>query len=291
MTTNPRPISTRFAALLREPLLQFLLLGGLIYAYAQYRADGHDSAARTITIDAAQVRYLENLYEVQFGARPDAITAKRLVENYIDEEILYREALRAGLAEQDEIIRRRMVQKLEFLLRDGQATPVADDEELRKFYAAHAADFLLPAKVSFSHLYFNVDHDPVAAMQRAQQALAALTRDDITTAQSLADRFALNSHYADLDPVNARGIFGQTAFAEQLFSLPTGTWQGPVRSGYGLHLVLIEKRVEPVTPAFESVREAVTAAWSRQARERAYADALRSMRARYAVVRAGAEQP
>src|SRR5690606_26294789 len=114
-------------------------------------------------------------YRLQFGANPTAAQLERLVDDYVREEALYREAVAQGLGQDDEIVRRRLAQKLTFLLEDRALPSEPGVAELRRWFEAHAGDYATPARTSFHHLYFSTDAvGEGPARIRAEQALSAL---------------------------------------------------------------------------------------------------------------------
>ena len=271
--------------LLREPLLQFLLLGSLIFAVAEWRARTEDSRSHTITVDAATVQYQQNLYRVQYGVDPDAETLQFLVDNHVREEVLFREALKLGLAQNDEIIHRRLVQKMEFLLEDGRTLPVADTDTLKSWYSRHAAKYQTKVQASFRHLYFSSDvSGDAAAQQRAMAVLAKANGADLKVAQG--DRFPLESDYRDLDDVAVKQLFGESPMAAAIFTAAPGLWVGPLRSGLGWHLLKVEQRSEAGMQPFEAVIDQVRNDWLDAQRKQLAAAELARLMDQYHVVKA-----
>src|SRR5262245_37842217 len=107
-----RPV-LRAPSLLREPLLHFALIGAAIFGLAHVVEQRQEAAQSNIGLDAGLGQRLANLYRTQFGVLPDDGQLRIIVDDYIDDEVLYREALRLGLDQDDEIVRRRLIQKLE----------------------------------------------------------------------------------------------------------------------------------------------------------------------------------
>lgn len=280
------------SALLKEPLLQFLLIGALIFIAAEISANWKDHRQHVIVIDNNLKNHLKNLYNVQFGVNPDDETLDQLVDNYIREEVMYREALRMGLADQDEIIRRRLVQKMEFLLTDSSDITNPGETVLTTYYKKHAAEFSNPAMVSFRHLYFSNDNvrEP-GAWQRSMDALLAIRSGREQQARQSADMSPLNDHYADLNRRDAQQLFGQTEFVQRLFETPMGQWSGPFQSGYGWHLVLVLDRVDEKFPPFADVADRVFSAWRDENREQHFESVLKTMLGNYEIQRVGDSGP
>ena len=258
-------------AIIKEPLLQFLIIGALIFLASEITSSRNNDRHHTIIVDKNIEDHLKGLYNAQFGADPDAATLKGMVDDYVRDEVMYREALRMGLAQQDEIVRRRLVQKMEFLLQDSGEITDPDTAVLKSYYSAHADVFTSPARVSFRHLYFsNDDARTPDARQRAARALQAILAGHEQEAMKEADKFPLNDHYTDLTRRDLSKLFGGMEFATSLFRVPVGTWSGPVQSGYGWHLVLVGERVDRRIRPFAGVRDQVLGKWRNEVREREF---------------------
>lgn len=272
--------------LVKEPLLQFLIIGTLIFVAAHLIAGWRQQQQQTIIVDEGLIQHLENLYNVQFGIYPDKKTLDQLVDNYIREEALYREALKMGLGNQDEIIRRRLVQKIEYLLADNKDEALQDDQMLKAYYRRHLQDFMLPATVSFQHLYFSNDNgrDPDAS-QRAAHALQAIQVGDEQQAHADADPFPLQSSYNQLSRHKAEQIFGHTELVGKLFDIAGGQWSGPYRSGYGWHLVLVNRRRQSMPQPFAAVKDQVLSAWQAEHHKLQLDEGIRNVLKHYHVVR------
>jgi hypothetical protein len=277
-------VRAMFAKLLREPLIQFLLIGALLYGGSEGLAALRRDADRTVVVDKGLRDRLIGLYRIQYGTAPTAAQAEALVQRHVREEVLYREALRLRLDRDDEIVRRRLVQKMEFLNHDLAETPEPADAELRRHFAAHAADYAPPATVSFHHLYFSPDRGGAAgARQRAEAAARALATG--AGAEGLGDPFPLQAAYADLTRENAAQAFGDTPLAAALFTAPEGRWSGPLESGYGWHLLYVDRRAASPAPAFEDVKGRVRDDVLAAARAGANAAAERRLMESYRIVR------
>lgn len=261
-----------FTRTLREPLLWFLLAGAVLFVVTG-RA-GERGAGGEIRVTDAERQRLHDQWLVQTGSPPTPVELERLVEQWIREEIYYREALALGLDEGDVIIRRRLVQKLAFLTEDLAAAAEPTADELAAYHARHADRYLQPARASFSHRYFSGQRreDPEAA------ARAALADPD-----DAGDPFMLQRTYAARSDAEIAELFGGD-FAAALADLPTGEWQGPIRSAYGWHLVRIEERLPARAPALEEVAQRVRADLIQERRTAANEAFFESLRGRYRVV-------
>jgi len=271
-------------AIAKEPLLQFILIGALIFVVSEITADWKDNRHRVIVVDKNLEDHLKSLYNVQFGTDPDAVTFRHMMDDYIRDEVMYREALRMGLAEQDEIIRRRLVQKMKFLLQDSSDINDPGNAVLKQYYRSHAGEFSQAARVSFRHLYFSEDNKQgPGARQRAEEMLHLILSGKEQQAMEHADKFPLRDHYADLTRRDSRKLFGDTEFVASLFKAPVGTWSGPVESGYGWHLVLVQDRVDKRIKPFAEVQGQVLKEWQDEVRKRNFDDRVKKMIDEYKV--------
>lgn len=269
--------------LIKEPLLQFLAIGTLIFVVAHMVTAWHQRQQQVIVVDDGLIRHLENLYNVQFGIYPDKKTLDQLEDNYIREEALYREALKLGLGNQDEIIRRRLVQKMEYLLADSKDGELQGAQVLKAYYRRHLQDFTLPATVTFQHLYFS--NDDGDARQRAVHALQTIQNGNEQQAHAVADRFPLRNSYNGLSRRSAEQLFGHTELVQKLFEIPEGQWSGPYRSGYGWHLLLVDKRNRAAPQPFAAVKERVLSAWQAENHKLQLDEGIRNILKHYRVRR------
>ena len=172
-------------------------------------------------------------------------------------EILYREALALGWAEDDTIISRRLERKMEFLS-EGFIDPGApSDADLETYLAANPEQFQEPARLSFEHVYLNPERRGGGIEQDAEALLVSFqTRDGGVDAHHAGDPILLDTRFDLVSQASIAGTFGKE-FAEAVMPLPQGQWQGPVRSGYGLHLVYVHERQEGRVPDLNTVRDRV----------------------------------
>lgn len=270
--------------LLKEPLIHFLIVGALMfaaYSWINPTAAGPDD--RTIEITPGTVQRLQDAWSRQWRRPPTQQELDGLIEDHIREEVLYREAIALGLNRDDTIIRRRLAQKMEFLSEDLGTLMEPGDAELREFFAERQSAFAEPARVSFTHVYFSPDQRGAGAFADAELVLAELQAANIVDAGERGDRFLMQLRYDSLTERDAAQLFGSD-FAEQVFELPVGDWQGPVESGFGWHLVRVTDRVMPRMPDFDSVREEVRREFDYERQREVRAATYKALRSRYEVV-------
>jgi hypothetical protein len=250
--------------LLREPLLHFLIAGSSIFAaYAWLNPAGRGAApagSREVRISAGDLRWLSEAFSRQWQRPPTRAEMRGLVTDLLREELLAREAREIGLDENDTIVRRRLAQKMSFLIEDTARLTDPTEDDLRRFYAAHPDLFQEPGRISFTQVYFGPEHRANAAAD-ARAALARLAPSTpAAVAAQLGDRLMLESEFDHADESGVTAQFGAD-FSRAVFALEPGAWHGPIASGYGFHLV----RVSAVRPArtleFAEVRQRVMERW------------------------------
>jgi hypothetical protein len=276
---------TRWA---REPLLHFLLIGAALFVIYYWRNPiaANSDTSRRIELTNDDLRQLEISWTAQWQRPPTQEEMRNLVEDKVRQEILYREGLALGLDRDDTIVKRRLAQKMEFLSDDISALRDPSLDELRKWYAKNGAQFSLPSRITFRHLYFSPDKRGAQARDAAASALAKLPDKSAATIDltSLGDPFMFQDHYAESTSGEVAKVFG-TGFAEELFKLPPGKWKGPVESGLGWHLVWVDSIIPPRTPEFEEVDILeIKSQWFAAQRAETKRELFAAMRARYEIV-------
>jgi peptidyl-prolyl cis-trans isomerase C len=273
--------------LLREPLIHFLLLGAFLFAADRYMqpVSGGTPSLKQIQLSLDDLSQMVMLFQSQWRRDPTAQELARLVEDKVQEEILYREALAMGLEKDDTIVKRRMAQKLRFLAEDVAAAREPEKAELRSWFEKNNAMFAQPSRLSFRHLYFSPDRRGQRARDDAVKSLAKLAGQpqDAKLAASLADPFMFQDFYRDRVPEYLGKEFGPQ-FAQAVAKLPPGSWQGPVESGLGWHLVFVDTVIPGRVPAFEEIEPDVKTAWLGEQKTQAWEKAYKAMRAKYTVL-------
>jgi hypothetical protein len=260
MTESPRPgpeqdVATR-QRWLREPLLHFLLLGVLLFVLFEWLGGDTGPMSNRITVSQAQVQQFAASFTKIWQRPPTGEELKGLVDDYVREEIAYREAVAMGLDRDDTIIRRRMRQKLEFLVEDAASATPPTEVELQAYLDAHPETFRLEPRVAFRQAYV----DPSAGSDAPARARALLDRlqdaGPEASLDGLGDPIMLEAEVPLLRQDEVARLFGDE-FAAQLVTLQPGRWQGPIESGYGLHLVMPREVVPGRALALDEARRDV----------------------------------
>ena len=246
--------------LLHEPLVHFLLAGSVLFGLSALFGDsfGVNSNDTRIYVSAEKIQQLHETWSRQRGTPPTDAQLRNLVEDFVREEVLYREAIASGLDQDDTIVRRRLAQKVEFLAQSIASTVEPEDTELQQFFENNKEKYIIPTQVSFTHVYFSSSRRGARAADDARSVLATLTSDQISAADAsgLGDRFMLQYNYPPQSQEQIRDLFG-IEFASKIFELPPGEWTGPVESSYGVHLIYIQKRSLSRTPTLQEIHAQV----------------------------------
>ena len=270
----------RIRSLLREPLLHFLLLGLLLFLLygkvAPTSADGN-----RITVSRAVIAGLATQFQATWSRPPTAVELNGLVDSYVRDEILFREGVALGLVKDDPVIKRRVRQKLEVLIEEEGKSGGASDEELTAYLSKNPAKFRMPPVLSFDQVFFDPARygDQIESVVAA--SLAALNKGATPESQGRGSMLPARVDQLPLDLVVRD--FGEE-FGKALESTPVGQWVGPVRSGFGLHLVRISERKQGYVPSLDEARKAVTREWENDQRLAALASNYARLRKDYDVV-------
>ena len=255
--------------LLREPLVHFLFIGAAIYlAFGLFAEPVEDLQDDTLVVDAGEIEWMATSWYKRWNRMPTPQELDGLIQQYIRETVLYREALTMGLDKDDVVIRRRLAQKLEFLAQDlAMMTPPTEDE-LQMYFDEHRDRYRAPMRYTFTQVYLDPDKRGDRTLADAEAIKAALISqpEAIDNAGELGDEFMLQAWYPEKAQIDIQKLFG-SGFAESLVELAPEQWQGPVLSGYGTHLVYVHGIIEPPPPEFTAVRDRVKQDWEDERRE------------------------
>lgn len=257
-------------SVLREPLLHFMLAGAALFLAFEWA--GNDDAApdNEIRVDqAALVQFLTYRDpRLNVDSARTALTtmtdAQRdaLIEEYVRDEVLFRQARSIGLDPYDYTGRRRLIAQLDYINRGFiEATLTISDEELREFFLANSERYLIPPKITFTHVYFSSDTHGENAKAAALLRLGELNKDRVPfhAGPSWGDVFLYHKNYVAREAEEIASHFGG-AFAEAIFEQePSELWTGPIESTYGYHVVMVSSRNPGYSPPLADVRQRVLA--------------------------------
>ena len=276
--------------LMKEPLLHFVALGALIFiSYSFVGSDG--PADDEIVVTRGQQDRLLAAFQTTWKRPPTQQEFDALVDNWIREEIAYREALEMGLDANDMILRRRLRQKFELIAEDIVSLVEPTTEELEQYLADNPAEYAEEPSYSLRQVFFSTDARGDTAMQDAEQALLLLQTDpQLINPETLGDVTALPYRLLGEREAGVAARFGRE-FTAALQAIEPGRWHGPVRSGYGLHLVTVDEYVPGRAPILEEVERDVRRDWHTRQRDRAIDQLYERLRAQYRIRVEGPESP
>ena len=268
--------------LLREPLLHFLVLGAALFGLFSM-VDKKDAEAPTkVTISASRVATLADRFSRTWRRPPTEQELQGLVEDYIREEILYREGRAAGLDRDDFVIRRRVRQKMEFLAED-MAAAEPSEEQLAAYLASNPEKFLTDDRLTFHQVFLSATRRGSALESDARQIAELLIRTSVPAdTATIGDPFLLGEEFREMSKSDIARTFGE-GFAEQLSAVAAGRWQGPIGSSFGAHFVFVDERVKGDVPPLDRVRDAVRREWLNVRQIEAEQNLYRSLRHRYQI--------
>lgn len=262
----------RAQAILREPLVHFLLGGALIFAYFMWQGEEVDPASRTIEVDRQAQAQIALTYERTMQRPPTDAELDVLIDRWVREEVLYREALRLGMDAGDPVVRRRLSKKMDFLAASSAQAAQPSDAELAEWYEANAARYAEDTRLSFDQVYFAERPEAAAILPRLEQDW-----------QGAGDPVSLP---ASLDARPLRAVAAQFGehFANGLAAMEAGeTWSGPLQSGVGWHFVRLRDVVNGAVPPLGDVRDRVIEDWRRATAATREDEAYRLLREAYRV--------
>ncbi len=281
----PHPVAAFARRVLKEPLTHFLVLGTALFAIGAYvqRSDVAADTPKQIVLTLDELQQLNMVFQSQWRQQPTPEQFDALVEAKIKEEILYREALALGLDKDDEIVKRRMAQKMQFVAEDVAEAHEPDSAELRTWFAANSAKFALPGRINFRQIFFSPDQRGSHVRDDALAMAKKLDGQPIDSPIAAGDPTMLQDYYGDRSPEQLAKDFGPV-FAQAAFGLVPGSWQGPIESGFGWHVVFIDSIIPGRVPAFEEVEPDVKTVWLGEQKALAWQKAYDAMRAKYVVL-------
>jgi len=260
---------------MREPLLHFLLGGAGLFLLFNIVADSDRASDDQIVVTSGQIEHLVTLFVKTRQRAPSDVELRGLIDDYVLEEVFYREALAIGLDRDDTIVRRRLRQKIEFLLDDFTAVEPTD-ADLQQLLDSQPDRFRRDARIFFEQVYLKNESSDAAA-----STLAMLQAGDSDPSR-FAESHLIEYRFDDASETVIAAQFGD-AFTAELFALEPGQWVGPIDSPFGVHLVRVKQIVAGFVPALADIRAIVEREWLVDFRAAAQQKIIEQMKARYTV--------
>jgi len=248
-----------FTKLLKEPLLHFLLLGGLLFGVYALVNPGSVQSDKTIVVDAGRIANLAARFKQTWYRDPTPAEMKGLIEDYVMEEIYYREALAMGIDKNDPMIRRRLRQKMEFFSANAASILQASDEQLNQYLQQHPDQFTTDTVYSFRQIYLSPDRPAEQLDELVRHAARSLARGE----QVVGDRTLLPDIFEHTTEAEIDRTLG-AGFSAKLATLPLNEWSPPLHSGVGIHFIKLSTRQAGKLPGLDQVRDAVQREWTHE---------------------------
>lgn len=272
--------------LIKEPVVQFVLIGACIYAlYAGFGTPEQVVRENIVNVDSARIEGFVGQWQSRWNRPPTQQELDGVIDSFIREEILYRQAVAMGLDRDDPVTRRRMAQKLEFLTSDLASFQEPAPAELEEYFQAHQDRYREPDLITFSHVFINPDVHEDSTLDDAASLLRRLQAAGEPDAAALesGDRNISQSSFRNASQLDVQRQLG-SGYAEAVMQLEPGQWHGPVLSGYGVHLVYVHELQQAPPPLLDEVKEVVLEDWQRENQETFNAEFYQSLKSRYEVV-------
>jgi hypothetical protein len=253
--------------LYKEPLVHFLVLAlGLFVLHSAVSHEDANADAKRIVVDQNSllkfIQFRTKSFEVSTAKRQlesfSEVELKRLIDDYVREEALYREAQALGLARDDYVIKRRLIQKVDYIARGfAESFDKVTEDDIRDYFEKNQDDYYINPRITFTHVFYsNQSHGAAQAEKLAGRKLAELNGSGVSfyDAGKHGERFLYNLNYVERSKLFVGGQFGE-AFASNVFALKPDeqTWRGPILSDHGAHLVLVKAKQAGYMPTLNEV--------------------------------------
>jgi peptidyl-prolyl cis-trans isomerase C len=260
----------------KDPLVHFLVIGGLLFAGLSWLGHSPESLEQ-IVISADDIAELKRTGELLQGRPLTEAELGRLVEDAVRQEVYYRRALALELDVDDDEVKRRLVEKMQYLS-ENTADPEPPEADLAAYFEANPEQFRIPPRATFDQLFFSPRMRGDAVQEDADAALSALREG--ADPEAFGDSTPLDSQFERADPDRIRVLFGDE-LTDAIFSEAIGNWIGPFESDFGWHIVRILERTAARDPEFAEVEETVRAAYAALLLEQSNQAAFDEMRSHF----------
>lgn len=268
---------------LREPLLAFLLLGASLFVFFQVLNNtGNVHSQKEVVVTEGQVKAIVSSFKKVWQRSPSEEEINGLISSHVRQEILYREALAMGLGKDDAIVRRRLSQKMDFLAEDLASMEEPEESALQAYLDEHKEKYRQPDRYTFQQVFVSPSKRGDSVYSDAQNILSKLKEESVKI-ENLGDSLMIGNDFVMESDYEIKRTLGEQ-FLTLLAGLDVGTWQGPVESGFGLHLIRIDVRINGEVPTLQDARQQVVRDWSEVRREQVKKEFYEAFRQQYTVV-------
>ena len=227
-------MKNRFLSVLREPIVLFFLLGFLLFILYSLSNEYYNQHNRKIIVTRGQIELLKETFSQTWNRQPTEQELNAQIENFIKDEVFYKEAVAIGLDKSDVAVKRRLRQLMELIM-DDMASAYPSEDQLKKYLSENPDKFKADPMISFRHIYFSTDN-----REKAVEVLGKLKEMLPVDANNFEGLTLIPNEFSGESYRAVERLFGKS-FTDEVFTLETGSWQGPVESAYGYHLVYISK--------------------------------------------------
>lgn len=267
---------------LKEPLVHFLILGGLLFLIASYFDDSTSNNTETIVISNEQIEQLHTKMSSLFKRELTPAEMQKAINDYVTEEVLLREGLKLGVVEEDPMMRKAIAEKVTFLLSDTTMVSQPTEGMLQDFMQKNSALFTQPVRRSFMHIYFDPSKH-TALDTDIKKTLDQIAGNANIDPLMFGDAFMDGNEYQQIDQATITQAFGEP-FANALFLAPLNIWQGPIHSTRGVHLVLVREEVPAAQPSLNEIREQVLNVYMREQHRLQNEAAINQLKQQYNII-------
>jgi hypothetical protein len=255
----------------------------MLFALYGFVGKRSTEAPEKIVVSASRIANLGDGFARTWRRAPSEQELRSLIEDYIRDEVFYREGRAAGLDRDDAVIRRRVRQKMEFLVEDMSVLE-PNDAQLAAYLDSNPERFRAEDHLTFRQVFLSATRRPNTIDSDSKQVASILARADTgMDVTALGDPFPLGEEFSGVSPTKVTHLFGEN-FANQLLGMEKGRWQGPVSSSFGQHFVFISERTSGSLPQLDDIRPAVRREWANARRLEAEQKLYASLRERYEIV-------
>lgn len=271
--------------ILREPVVQFLLIGAATFgAYLYLDRAPPEPPREIVQVGAGRIAQISDIFARTWQRPPTELELQSLVEAFVKEEIYYREGRKLGLDQDDTIFRRRLQQKMEFLVEPDEQEMIPDEGELAAWLEENRQNYIVPYRASFRQVYFDPARRDGEAMIDARAVLSSQDEGDISYGNvDLGDATMLPQSMTLSGRRQIESVFGPK-FAAALETLPPGAWSGPVQSDFGVHLVRLDLFEPERQPDLDEIREIVLRDWRDERRRKIAEQRYQTIKENYEVI-------
>ncbi len=266
--------------LLNEPFVHFVILGGVLFAGHSLWQRHVTKVDRTIFVSPAEMERQSQIFATENRRQATDADIEALLFAHVEEQVLMREAQRLGLDSDDTIIRRRLAQKMRFMIDDIGVPALPPRDELQTWYEANSDKFMRPETRSFEQIYLSPKGRKSTVLSDAETLLSTGIDADW---KSQGDAFMAGRIFEKLAEPAVKREFG-TRFSIDLFALPdTSDWQGPLGSAFGVHLIRLTDVTPETLPPFKTIQPEVESLWLEEAKRAENTEALKKLILKYKV--------